>query len=329
MMLSEITTTVLCVLFAVAAAAQQSPAVPPAEPNMPAPQEPASAALAKPAEPPANLSTEGATLGSGDLLEISVFGVQELSQSARVSSTGDISLPLIGRVPVAGLTTAAAERLLESKFRDGGFVRDPQVTIMIKEFVSQNVSVLGEVSRPGNYPVYGNRRLLDVLSAAGGTTQRAGRLVYITHRDQPDHPVSVKLDPNLGGDAGGNVEVRSGDTIVVTKAGIVYVIGDVQLPGGFLMDNNENISVLQAVALAHGPKGTAKLHDAKIIRRSPGGVEQMPIDLSKILTGKATDVALRDNDIVFVPNSTAKSAGRRGLESIIQVATGIAIYHPL
>jgi polysaccharide export outer membrane protein len=170
--------------------------------------------------------------------------------------------------------------------------------------------------------------LFDALSAAGGLSQRAGRNVTITHRAQPDEAVLVKLSPTVGGDAGGNVEVLPGDTIVVAKAGVVYVVGDVGTPGGYIMDNNESVSVLQAVALAHGANRTAKLNDAKIIRRNPTGVQEIPIALGKILTAKAADLPLQDNDIVFVPNSAVKSAGRKGLESIIQVVTGIAIYHP-
>jgi polysaccharide export outer membrane protein len=123
-----------------------------------------------------------------------------------------------------------------------------------------------------------------------------------------------------------NVELLPGDTVLVSKAGIVYVSGDVKTPGGYLLDNNENLTVLQAIALAQGLNPTAASRNARIIRRSSGKLEQIPVELKQIMEAKAPDVTLQNEDVLFIPNSASKSAARRSLESIVEVATGMAIY---
>lgn len=271
-------------------------------------------------------ATSGIRLGNGDLISISVYGVPELSQDLRINDEGNVSMALIGSVHVAGLTPEAAQNSIEEKFRSGGFLNNPHVTLLIKEMATQGISVMGEVARPGIYPLMGPRRLYDVIAAAGGLSQRAGQLVTITHRDHPEQPVNIRFSSDPARTPENNVQIMPGDTVVVSKAGLVYVVGDVFQPGGFVMENNENVSVLQAVALAHGPNHTAALSRAKIIRKGSNGLTEIPIPLDKILSAKSPDLPLKAEDIVFVPNSAAKSATRRGLESIVQVATGLAIY---
>lgn len=124
------------------------------------------------------------------------------------------------------------------------------------------------------------------------------------------------------------MEVFPGDTIVVSKAGIVYVVGDVHKPSGVVMDNGTQMTVLKAIAMAEGANPTAALNSAKLIRTTPTGPQEMPLELKKILSAKSPDIHLQAEDIIFVPSSTVKGAGRRGLEAIIQAATGVAIYHP-
>jgi len=268
-------------------------------------------------------------IGSGDLLEISVFGAPDFNkQEVRVSSAGDVSLPLIGSVQVAGLTTALAERLVEKKLLDGGYFTNPHVSIFEKEYQTQGVSVLGEVQKPGIYPMLGSRRLLDVISAAGGTTPKAGNRITISHRDSSQPSQSLSLSGNANDATANNPEVMPGDTVVVHKGGIVYVIGDVRMPGGFIIDK-PGLTVLQALALAQGANPTAKLDGARLIRRSGDQRSDLPIALKKILASKAADVNLQADDILFVPNSGAKTVMHRGLEAIVQAATGVVIYsHP-
>jgi len=265
-------------------------------------------------------------IGSGDLLEVSVYGVAELTQKSRVSASGEISLPLVGSVHIGGLTVEEAKALVEKRLVEGHYIKEPNVTVFISEYATQGVSVMGEVAKPGTYPVLGSRRLLDVLSAAGGLTPKAGKAVTITRRDDPEDPVSVPLSSDLTKLSEHNVEILPGDTVVVSKAGIIYVVGDVKKPGGFVMENNESLTVLQAVALAEGTKPTAALNRTKLIRRTPSGPQEVPIPLKGILSARLPDLPLQPNDIVFVPSSTTRSAATRGLEAILQVATGVAIY---
>jgi polysaccharide export outer membrane protein len=231
-------------------------------------------------------------------------------------------------VKVAGATVGEAEKTIAASLTKGGFFNDPQVSIFEKEYSTQGISVMGEVQKPGIYALLGPHTLFDAISAAGGTTPKAGRTATITHRGQPGKPESVTLNYTPDGQAQSNVPVNPGDTVVVTKAGIVYVIGDVQKPSGIVLENS-NLSVLQAIAMAEGAKSTAALNRAKLIRRTPNGPQEIPLPLQNILSAKAPDVTLQPDDIVFVPNSAAKSATRRGLEAILQTATGLAIYrHP-
>jgi polysaccharide export outer membrane protein len=196
----------------------------------------------------------------------------------------------------------------------------------VKEYATQGVSVMGEVMHPGVYPVLGARRLFDVISLAGGTGPKAGRMVSISHREHPESPTSVKMSNDPVESAKSNVEVYPGDTVVVSRAGMVYVVGDVKKPSGVLMDNGNEMTVLQAIAMAEGTNPTAKLNKARLIRTTATGREELPLALGDMLQSKTPDLRLQAEDIIFVPNSAAKTAGRRTLEAIVQSATGLAMY---
>ncbi len=268
-------------------------------------------------------------LGPGDLLELSVYGVPELNTKARVSGAGDLYLPLVDYVHVGGLTLEAAQKLIEQKLSDGGFVKNPHVTLFINEYTSQGVTLLGEVVRPGIYPVTGERRLFDVISAAGGFTDKAGKVVTITRRDKTVSPIKVHLPRQLESSTSDNVDIAPGDTIVVSRAGIVYVVGDVGRPSGFVMDS-DGITVLQAIAMAGGTNRTAKLNAARIIRKTPAGMHEENIPLKKILQAKTQDLPMSADDILFVPSSAGKSAAYRGVDAVMQAATALTIVaaHP-
>jgi polysaccharide biosynthesis/export protein len=274
-------------------------------------------------------STGDLRFGVGDLLEISVYGVPELSTKARIGNSGDVYLPLIDYVHVEGLTPEQAQGVIEKRLADGGFVNNPHVQIFVAENASQSVTMLGEVAHPGPYTVIGQRRLYDVISAAGGLTDKAGRTVTIAHRSSPNRPVTIHLAEGLAQTAESNVPVAAGDTIVVQRAGIVYAVGDVNRPSGFLIDNAD-LTVLKLIALAGGTTRTAKLNSAKILRKTPDGIKQMPIQLKKILQAKVPDVPMQSDDILFVPGSAAKAAAYRGTESILQAATAMSViaYRP-
>lgn len=268
-------------------------------------------------------------LGSGDLIEVSVFGVPDLATKARVSSAGDIYLPLIDYVHVADLTTDEAQELIQKRLEDGGFVRNPHVSIYVDESASQAITMVGEVAHPGAYPAIGDRKLYDMLSMAGGFTERAGRSIVIIHRGDPDHKVELQLPSNLAEDTTHNVDVEPGDTIIVSKAGIIYVVGDVAHPSGFLVAD-DTLTVLKALALAGGSTKTSSLNKTKILRRTPNGIQQIPVPLKKVLHAKAPDVELAKGDVLFVPGSSAKAAAYRTADAAMSLTTavGVVAIHP-
>jgi len=269
------------------------------------------------------------TLGAGDLIEVSVYNVPELTSKVRISNSGDVYLPLIDYVHVEGLTQEEAQSLIEKRLADGGFVRNPHVTIFIDEFTSQGVTILGEVGRPGIYPDMGDHKLYQVVSQAGGFTQNASRKITILRRNQAE-PIHVKLPRNLGDDQSGNVEILPGDTITVPRAPVIYVVGDVGRPSGILADNG-TLTVLQALALAGGTNKTAKLGNARILRKGPnGGVTETKVEIKKMLEAKAPDVSLQADDILFVPISGGRVLAARTFEATMTVATAMALYtiHP-
>jgi len=265
-------------------------------------------------------------IGAGDLLEVSLYGMPDFKTDVRVNSGGEISLPMIGTMPVAGLSVEQAETLIEHKLTEKGLFNDPHVTVFEKEYATQGISVLGEVQRPGIYPLLGSRKLYDAISAAGGTTPKAGGYVLITRRNDPQHSVRVPLLTGAPESMENNVTVEPGDTILVSKAGVVYVVGDVHQPGGFVMENGNDITVLKAIALAQGTNPNAALDSARVIRKTPEGPQDVPLSLKKIMAAKAPDIQLQADDVVFVPGSAGKSAAKRGAEAILQMATGVAIW---
>ena len=296
-----------------------------------APKKPANEAPAAPAAQAAEPETQAVTnlagplrIGTGDLIEVGVYNVPELSTKTRVSGNGEIYLPLVDYVHVGGLTVDQAQALVQKSLSDGGFVKNPHVSVFVQEYASQGASVLGEVMKPGIYPVLGQQRLFDVISAAGGFTEKAGQSVVVTHRNQMDKPVSVPLARNATDSPAGNIPVFPGDTIVVRKADVVYVVGEVGRPSGFMMDGG-HLTVLQAIALAGGTTRTAKLGGAKILRKGPAGISQTPVELKKILQAKAPDLSMQADDILFVPTSAAKAAAGRTMDAVFQTAGALSI----
>ena len=263
-------------------------------------------------------------LGPGDELEVTVYGAPDLSGHTRVSADGNISMPLIGYVRVAGLSSSEAEATIEAQLRKNNVVNDPQVSVYAKEYTSSGISVAGEVAKPGFYSALGPHRLFDVLQAAGGTTDRAANKVVINHRDQTDATtLSISKDPAEM--AASNVALQPGDTVVVPKAGIVYVLGEVTRPGGYVLNSTGGITVLQVVAVAGGPTHVASAGKTRLLRRTGNGFQEQKIDLKRLLRGQAPDVSVRDEDILFVPTSGVKSA--LNASTLIATMGSAAIYH--
>lgn len=268
-----------------------------------------------------------ARIGPGDELDVSVYGEPDLAQHVRVESSGDISLALIGWVHGAGLSSDELSKVIEQRLVTAGYLKDPHVNVFVKEYTNQGIVVQGQVNKPGVYGAFGPRRLFDLLVDAGGTSQAAGNKVTITHAGQKT-PQEITLTSDPAKSFQANVQVLPGDVVTVAKAGIVYVIGEVNRPGGYVLQNGDDVralSAVQALALAAGPTHTAAIDGTRIIRRTPEGIREIPMPLKKMMAGKAKDVDLHPDDILFIPNSFLKSLATT-VPSIFTAASGAAIY---
>ena len=283
-------------------------------------------------------------LGPEDVINIEVFNLPELSKTVRVANDGTVTLPLIGRVQAAGLTTEQLRKELADKWGEN-YLQDPQVTVFVSEFKAKPVSVIGAVEKPGLYPLTGRRTLIEMLSMAGGfgkrATSAAGRTVLITRKSgfgdlQPVDgmhvrgPDQIEIDLNrllYTKDEALNIEMKPLDIISVSKADVVYVTGAVKRPGGFVLEDRPTMTVLQAIAMAEGFTPTSAKKSARILRTNQDGSKtEVPINLSKILSGKGQDTTLAANDILFVPDSTKKIVGQRALDASVSTFSGWLIW---
>ena len=268
-----------------------------------------------------------APIGPGDFLDISESHTPEFHSSVRVSPAGTVTLPMIKDVQLSGLDEQGAARAIEAALLAQGMLLHPQVSVLVTAYAGQDVSVLGEVARPGVYPYTYHHRLLDLISAASGLSPSAGRLVNIFHRVDPRTPYPLVLDPGATDHAADhNPELLPGDTVQVSRAGLVYVIGDVVRPGGFPVDPAQGLTVVQALSLAWGPAQNAATRKALLIREQKGGRILTSLNLKRMLHGQEPDQPVHDRDILFVPDSTAKNLWNRTVESAIQSAVGVTIY---
>jgi polysaccharide export outer membrane protein len=284
-------------------------------------------------------------IGSGDLLGVEVFDVPELSRDVRVNETGYISLPLMpSKVRASGLTPYQLQDKLAELLQTNGLVSTPEVTVSVKEQHSQPITVIGAVKTPLVIQALRKTTLLQALSQAGGIADDAGNTVIVT---RPPSDPSESADPadapapsapqtftvNLGdildsGDSRFNIPLVGGDVVSVPRAGIIYVVGAVAKPGGFLLQNDlDSMTMLKMLSLAGGATNTSKLKNAVILRKNldTGKRDQVPVDLGKIMHLKTQDVQLQSNDILFVPDSNGLRALHRAGDVAVTLTSGIGI----
>jgi polysaccharide biosynthesis/export protein len=277
-----------------------------------------------PSAPTAGVNQSQYFISAGDVLEVSVFGAPDLSQRTTVNSSGNIYMPLINYVRVAGMHVEDAQGVVEQAYFKNGVLKNPHVSITVTSY-SSGVVLMGEVGRPGIYPIVGSGKLFDILAEAGGTTPTAGQLITITHKSGIDSQ-TVFLTSDPAQSMAANVPVQQGDTIIVSKAGVIYVVGEVLSPNGFLMDEKGQYTVMKAVAMARGLSKFAKPSKARLVRRVPGGELEIPVPLDKILVSQAKDVPMQSNDILFVPSSKGKIAASKTVDVAVALASGLAFY---
>jgi polysaccharide biosynthesis/export protein len=278
-----------------------------------------------PAAEPAPAQSESLLIGPGDLLRISIVRESELDQRIRVLDSGDIVLALAGNVSVQGLTPAQAAARIANKYREGQFLLHPEVSVFVEEYATETVTVLGQVAHPGNFRLDAPRTLIDVLSLAGGLTDSADRHIVVQRAGKEGERVRVFLSNHADDALNANVLVRPGDTVVVPKAGIVYVLGDVAHPGGYVMQNDSQLTVLQAIALAAGTSKTASEKRVRLVRNIDGLTKSIDLPLRDMERGREPDVQLRANDILYVPFSMVKNLSM-GLANITAAASSALIY---
>jgi len=250
-----------------------------------------------------------------------------------------VNFPLIGRIDISGDTLAQAEVVLTTKLKT--YYQQPDIELNLSKQHSEPVSVIGAVGNPGVHQMQGRTTLLDALSSAGGVRPDAGPVVVITReavygpialasaRTTPSGQSIAEIDLKSLLDAKNpaeNILVQPHDVVAVPPAQVVYVVGNVKRAGGFPLGGKPDISVLQALALAEGLDPRAAPQRARILRRSNGGEQQIVVDLKKILAGKAEDLTLHPNDILFVPSSAAKTVATRTIEAAIQMGTAALIF---
>jgi polysaccharide biosynthesis/export protein len=282
-------------------------------------------------------------LGPDDQIKIWAFGVEEIADKpVRIDPSGDIDLPLIGKVHAGGLTVEQFKAELVSRFSKE--IRTPRVSVEIVDFGSQPVSVMGAVNHPGVYQLHGRKTLMEVVSMADGLKPEAGPRINIS-RELKYGPIPLRTpmtdstgnfsvaqvavkDLLAGTNPAENILILPHDVVTVPLAESVYVIGAVKKAGEVNLKNNANITVLQALASAEGLGPNPSPQHAKIVRPIPGSTErkEIPVDLTKVQAGKAEDIVMRANDILVVPDSAAKKAMYRAIEAAVQTATGVAIF---
>lgn len=287
----------------------------------------------------------GYKLGPDDVIAVKILDLEETSsESIRIDPGGQISLPLLGRVQAGGLTVAMLERELASRLKT--YIRDPVVAVSVVEYRSQPVSVIGAVAQAGIHQLEGRKTLIEVLAKAGGLRPEAGDAVKITRRIEwgPIPLPSALMDPTgqfsvaevslrsimQAANPAENIRILPNDIISVPRAALIYIVGEVNKPGGFTLQERGSITGLQALAMAEGFTKVASPQNAMIIRQSHGAERvEIAVNLRDVLRGKAKDVELLPDDILFVPTNVTKNAFVRAMETALQAATSAVIYRGL
>lgn len=267
-------------------------------------------------------------IAPGDLLHIHVADTPEMEADARVTDRGAVPVVGIGDVTVAGLTPGDAATAVRDKLIERHYLNHPQVSINVVEFATQQVSVIGEVKTSGAYSIATPRPILDVLALAGGLTPEANRHILIERNGDQRHPLDYYVSNDGAQAIDRQVMVDPGDTIVVSRAGIVYILGDVNRPGGYVMSNNESqLTLLQGLALAGGVTKAAKQGHAHLIRKKPdGGYTDTELSVGDIQKGKHPDLALLPGDVLYLPFSYARNLATTGSGGIAAATAAAAVY---
>ncbi len=306
---------------------------------------------------PLELSNPDYVVSPDDLLDIYVMDVPEVSRAYRISSDGMLALPLLSEpIQAAGLTLEQLSHVIAGKFHDSGMLTNAQVTVSVMETRLHSVLVSGEVRNPQVFPVFSPTRLLEILVKAGGLTDNAGNDAIVMRGDigaradlaeavQTNTPndkmrgqsftLNIRKLVETGNDAS-NILLYPGDRVTVPRAQLFYVLGAVNRPGGYVLDEaRQHVTVLKALAMAGDVNNIAKRKHITILRREPGAPEEkreeIPVDIKAMVKGDIPDVRMIADDILFVPESTRLKAWHASVNSAVSVVTtggaALMVYH--
>jgi len=288
-------------------------------------------AQVQPREPGAGIShlTSAAApldyvVSAEDVLHMVVYDAPDLDTTVRVSRAGQIDLPLLGTVSVAGRSIADLQTWLAARYQQR-YLQQAQIHLDVAEPHTLPITVIGAVEHPGVFQLLRPEPLAEVLTQAGSLSEQAGDELLLTHAGGTEQHIGWQ---ELLRAPGHGPVLHGGETITVPRAGLVYVLGEVVRPGGFPLNTNHHLSVLALLALAQGLKPTAAVHRARLVARDGGsGRHERRLDVSRILQGRDPDLELTANNVLVIPRSDGKAGVLRGLDAAIAALVGIAIYH--
>jgi polysaccharide export outer membrane protein len=258
---------------------------------------------------------ENLALLPGDLCEVQIFGIPQYDYKVRVDDDGNIVLPLVGKIHVGLQGIGASEQAIAAQLVSAELVKNPQVSLHVLESPNHFATVSGEVKAPGPVTIYGEKRLLDVISAAGGLTPASSPLLTIYRRGSQD-PFQLRLSPDAAASAPENITIYPGDNVVISKVGVVYILGAVHTQGAIPLKNTSPLTLIEAMAVAGGVNYEAAMNKAYILRVSSDGRTEIPFDVNAVLKHRAPDQALQSDDIVLIPTSQMKAALKGGAAGI-------------
>ena len=273
--------------------------------------------------------SSGAGLGfgpirPGDIVEVEIFDAPEYSTRMPVSPAGEIAIPYAGLFHIEGMTSIEASKAIAQLFVQNQILRDPRVIVTTQQF-GYSITVMGEVKSPGVYPLAGRTRLLDMLTEAGGVTDRAGHVIEIFPAGSMKNPQTVLWDPTLRENDNAELQIKTGETVLVSRCGVVYVGGNVNRPGAYPLCDSNHTTLSEVIALAQGAKTSSWTQRTLLLRTSGSPVSAtrvvQNVKLEDVLRGRRVDITLQPDDIVFIPPSILKAASKNALTAAIGFAT--------
>jgi polysaccharide biosynthesis/export protein len=265
-------------------------------------------------------------LAPGFLVGLNVLDDPDFTGSFRIDENGDLVLPILGTLHAAGSTASTVRSKIRDRLLDNKIMKDPQVILTVLEYTAPEVTIIGEVASPGKYPLLVPRKLVNVLALAGGPTLIAGNEIQITSGSTQTQPVIVHYSRGADSQTIENIVVNPGDTVQVKRAGIVYVLGAVNRPGGYVMQEEGTLNVLQAISLANGTSISASTGTIYLLHKKADGTEvDIAIPYKKMIHGNSANVQLHATDVLFVPTSTMKAILTNS-QGIIASAASASIY---